>query len=105
MDVPTREQSDIQKSIGQNISNIFHAPCKKADDSVPAGLMAVDFIVEVPQTLFLIEIKDFEHPRATEDNKKRDYKKLTDPEAAFPLEMGMKVKDSKLAEEKRYKKQ
>jgi hypothetical protein len=74
----------------------FHAPWIKADASVPAGLMSVDFIVDAPDVLYLIEVKDFEHSRATAENKKRDYKKLTDPEAAFPLEIGMKVKDTLL---------
>ena len=72
----------------------FHAPCEKADTNVPQGLMSVDFIVDSGDTLYLIEVKDFEHPNAPPENKKRDYKKLTDPNAAFPLEMGMKVKDT-----------
>jgi hypothetical protein len=74
----------------------FHASWEKADDNVPAGLMSVDFIVDAPDFLYLIEVKDFEHPRAPIKNKKRDYKKLTDPATAFPLEIGMKVKDTLL---------
>jgi hypothetical protein len=74
----------------------FHAPWRKADYHVPQGLMSVDFIVYGEDTLYLVEIKDFEHPDATTENKRRDYKKLTDPESAFPLEMGMKVKDTLL---------
>lgn len=74
----------------------FKAPWEKADDHVPQGLMSVDFIVEKADILYLIEVKDFENPRATTENRRRDYKKLTDPEAAFPLEIGMKVKDTLL---------
>ncbi|MDR2671356.1 MAG: hypothetical protein LBC26_06520 [Oscillospiraceae bacterium] len=74
----------------------FHAPWEKADEHVPAGLKAVDFIVDTHEILYLVEVKDFENPQASVENKKRDYKMLTDPEATFPLEIGMKVKDTLL---------
>jgi hypothetical protein len=74
----------------------FHAPWRKADDIVPQGLMAVDYIIEKAEALFLLEIKDYDHPKAPSENKKRDYKMLTDPNAMFPLEIGMKVKDTLL---------
>jgi hypothetical protein len=69
---------------------------KKLDENVPRGLMSVDFEVDYTDFFCLIEVKNYENPKATEKRKKIDYKKLTDPEAAFPLEIGMKIKDTLL---------
>jgi len=74
----------------------FHLPCEKADDVNCQGLKAVDFIVEGDDCLYFIEVKNYEHPNAPEENRVNDYKMLTDKNAAFPLEIGMKVKDSLL---------
>jgi hypothetical protein len=79
----------------------FHSRWERADtkECQCQGLKAVDFIVEDDDYLYLIEIKNYEHPNAPEENRTRDYKMLTDKDASFPLEIGMKVKDSLL---KRY---
>jgi len=74
----------------------FHLPVEKGDAENCQGLKAVDFIVEGDDCLYFIEVKNYEHPKAPEENKERDYKMLTDEYAAFPLEIGMKVKDSLL---------
>ena len=77
----------------------FHLPFEKGDAENCQGLKAVDFIVEDDDCLYFIEIKNYEQSNAPEENRVRDYKMLTDKDAAFPLEIGMKVKDSLL---KRY---
>jgi hypothetical protein len=75
----------------------FHdLPFERADAVSCQGLMAVDFIVDNPDCLCFIEVKNYEQVNAPEANRKRDYKMLTDEYAAFPLEIGMKVKDSLL---------
>jgi hypothetical protein len=74
----------------------FHLSYEKADAENCQGLKAVDFIVEDDDYLYLIEIKNYEHPNAPEENRVNDYKMLTDKNATFPLEIGMKVKDSLL---------
>jgi hypothetical protein len=95
-DTPVFE--DTVENIIEEGNLIFHFPSKaeKLDKTVPAGLMSVDFAVYGEDCLYLIEVKDYEHPKATTENKNKDYKMLTDPEAAFPLEIGMKVKDTLL---------
>lgn len=74
----------------------FHAPWEKFDEKTCDGLKMVDFLVENEDCLYFIEIKDYEHPKTPVEYKTRNYKMLTDSEAAFPLEMGMKLKDSLL---------
>jgi hypothetical protein len=74
----------------------FHLPFEKGDAVSCYGLMAVDFIVDGIDCLYFIEVKNYEQTNAPESNRKRDYKMLTDKDAAFPLEIGMKVKDSLL---------
>jgi hypothetical protein len=74
----------------------FHLPCEKDDVENCQGLKAVDFIVEGDDCLYFIEVKNYEHPKAPIKNRDRDYKMLTDEYAAFPLEIGMKIKDSLL---------
>jgi hypothetical protein len=68
-----------------------------------AGLKIVDFAAENDDAQFFIEVKNY--ARKSDDPQKQarlserqvaDYKMLTDPDAAFPLEMGMKFKDSLL---------
>ena len=77
----------------------FHLPCEKVDAESCHGLKAVDFIVEGDNCLYFIEVKNYEQSKAPKENRERDYKMLTDKNAAFPLEVGMKIKDSLL---KRY---
>jgi hypothetical protein len=68
-----------------------------------AGLKVVDFVAESNDSQFFIEVKNYanesDNPLVQEAMSKRqktDYMKLTDPVAAFPLEIGMKFKDSML---------
>ena len=77
----------------------FHSPFEKGDAVSCFGLMGVDFIVDAADYLYFIEVKNYENSKAPEPNRKRDYRMLTDKDASFPLEIGMKLKDSLL---KRY---
>jgi hypothetical protein len=79
-----------------NIEFKFPDKHEKLDSKVPFGLMSVDFAVYFKDYLCLIEVKNYENPKTTLENKKRDYKRLTDPDSAFPLEIGMKIKDTLL---------
>ena len=74
----------------------FHLPFEKGDEISCSGLMAVDFIVDAADCMYFIEVKNYEHSKAPEINRIRDYRMLTDKDAAFPLEIGMKLKDSLL---------
>jgi hypothetical protein len=69
---------------------------KKCDEQSCHGLKSVDFMVDTAKCVYFIEVKNFEQTTAPPENRKRDYKMLTDPDAAFPLEIGMKFKDSLL---------
>ena len=64
------------------------------------GMKAVDFIAEDNDCLYFIEVKDFQHPNATLENRKSDYEMLiaagTAKKSVFVMEMGMKIKDSLL---------
>ena len=64
------------------------------------GLKAVDFVAEDADSLYFIEVKDFQHPNATSARRKADNDMLNaavgDKKAAFPIEMGVKIKDSLL---------
>jgi hypothetical protein len=68
-----------------------------------AGLKVVDFVAASDEVQFFIEAKNYaresEDPQIQAHMSERritDYKMLNDPDAAFPLEMGMKFKDSLL---------
>ena len=74
----------------------FHLPFEKGDAVNCQGLKAVDFIVEDDDCLYFIEVKNYEQSNAPEENRIRDYKMLTDKKSTFPLEIGMKIKDSLL---------
>jgi hypothetical protein len=74
----------------------FHLPYERADTPNCFGLKAVDFIVKGDDNLYFIEVKNFEHPNAPEENRKYDYKMLTEKDSYFPREMGIKIKDSLL---------
>jgi hypothetical protein len=67
------------------------------------GLKIVDFIAEDSGKQYFIEVKNYANTsddpmiQATMDRRQEiDYRMLTDFDAAFPLEMGMKFKDSLL---------
>jgi hypothetical protein len=66
----------------------------------PYGMKAVDFVVEADDSLYFMEVKDYQHPNATLERRKEDYKTLVDTAngkaGLFNLEMGMKIKDSLL---------
>jgi hypothetical protein len=74
----------------------FHLSYEKADAETCQGLKAVDFIVENDDYLYLIEVKNYEHPNAPEENRVSDYEMLTNKKDPFPLKIGMKVKDTLL---------
>ena len=66
-----------------------------------AGLKLVDFVAENEEAQFFIEAKNYINQSSNPvimanmaSRQKADYKMLTDPVAAYPLEMGMKFKDS-----------
>jgi len=74
----------------------FHLPYERDDAVTCFGLKAVDFIVEGNESLYFIEVKNFEHPDTPEENRRHDYKMLTENNSSFPREMGVKIKDSLL---------
>lgn len=66
----------------------------------PYGMKSVDFVAEDSENLFFLEVKDFQHPKATAERRAADYKMLIDAgigqKSIFNLEMGKKIKDSLL---------
>jgi hypothetical protein len=64
------------------------------------GMKCVDFVAEDADNLYFIEAKDYQHPKATTERRKKDYEMLVaaveDKNAILPLEMGGKIKDSLL---------
>ena len=65
------------------------------------GLKLVDFIAETESKQFFIEVKNYVNTSdsaivqaAMNKRQNADYRMLTDPVAAFPLEIGMTFKDS-----------
>ncbi|GHU92121.1 hypothetical protein FACS189479_00040 [Spirochaetia bacterium] len=72
-------------------------------DNQCSGLKIVDFIAENDELHFFIEVKNYVNVSGDplvqarmDKRQKTDYLMLTDPVAAFPLEIGMKFKDSML---------
>ncbi|MDR1262548.1 MAG: hypothetical protein LBK46_03535 [Oscillospiraceae bacterium] len=70
-------------------------------DNQCAGLKIVDFVAEDSDRQYFIEVKNYANTSvdpliqtAMDIRRQTDYRMLTDPAAAFPLEMGMKFKDS-----------
>ena len=65
-----------------------------------AGMYPVDFLAESNAHLYLIEVKDFQNPKATEKQRKEDYQMLTGKDehgySIFAIKMGGKIKDSLL---------
>jgi hypothetical protein len=65
------------------------------------GLKIVDFVAEDKDKHFFIEVKNYANTSPDpsiqlkmDKRRESDYLMLSDPVAAFPLEMGMKFKDS-----------
>ncbi|MDR0764598.1 MAG: hypothetical protein LBE65_03290 [Synergistaceae bacterium] len=44
----------------------------------PRGMKAVDFVVESANCLYFIEVKDFQHPNASKEQREHDYKLLVE---------------------------
>ncbi|MDR2657331.1 MAG: hypothetical protein LBB86_05865 [Oscillospiraceae bacterium] len=70
-------------------------------DNQCAGLKTVDFIAEDGGRQYFIEVKNYANKSdspfvqtAMDRRRETDYRMLSDPAAVFPLEMGMKFKDS-----------
>ncbi|MCL2152744.1 MAG: hypothetical protein FWH57_07290 [Oscillospiraceae bacterium] len=70
-------------------------------DNQCSGLKLVDFIAETESEQIFIEAKNYVNTSdsqviqaAMEKRQEIDYRMLTDPVATFPLEIGMKFKDS-----------
>ncbi|GHV79040.1 hypothetical protein AGMMS49944_08310 [Spirochaetia bacterium] len=79
------------------------AKCYDTPENQCAGLKIVDFIAENDEAHFFIEVKNYVNVSANPlvqiaigKRQKTDYLMLNDPVAAFPLEIGMKFKDSML---------
>jgi hypothetical protein len=79
------------------------AMCYDTPENQCAGLKIVDFIAENDELHFFIEVKNYANVSGDpliqakmDKRQKTDYLRLTDPVAAFPLEIGMKFKDSML---------
>ena len=67
----------------------------------PYGMSAVDFFVETVDCLYFVEVKDYQHPKATPERRKKDYEKLVaairaKDKAVLTMELGQKIKDSLL---------
>ena len=67
----------------------------------PYGMSAVDFFVETADSLYFVEVKDYQHPNATPERRKEDYKKLiaaikAKDKSVLTMELGQKIKDSLL---------
>jgi hypothetical protein len=67
------------------------------------GLKTVDFVAANDKAQFFIEAKNYARTSGDpqiqahlSERQATDYRMLNDPDAAFPLEMGMKFKDSLL---------
>jgi hypothetical protein len=91
------------KTMEFDFSGFYTAEDYDTPQSQCVGLKVVDFVAENDKAQFFIEAKNY--ARESYDSQKQahlserqvtDYKMLTDPNAAFPLEMGMKFKDSLL---------
>jgi hypothetical protein len=92
-----------ESNIDFDFSAFKFAEKRDTPENQCVGLKTVDFVAEDNNCQFFIEVKNYanrsEDPRVQVNMDKRqkaDYLMLTDPMAAFPLEMGMKFKDSLL---------
>ena len=64
------------------------------------GMKNVDFVAEDADCLYFIEVKDYQHPKATDERRKLDFETLVEAvenkKSIFTIEMGAKIKDSLL---------
>jgi hypothetical protein len=69
-------------------------------DTNPYGMKSVDFFAENADSMYFIEIKDYQHPKSTDERRNRDLKMLItaikEEKSVFNFEMGEKIKDSLL---------
>ena len=65
-----------------------------------SGLYAVDFVVDKEKCLLFIEVKDYQNPNTTSEERKESLEMLLSAgvldKSIFALEMGVKIKDSLL---------
>jgi hypothetical protein len=94
---------DESGKLGFDFSEFLFAENYDVPEWQCAGLKIVDFIAENGDKQFFIEVKNYAGTSdnaailaAMEKRQEIDYRMLSDPTAAFPLEMGMKFKDSLL---------
>jgi hypothetical protein len=92
---------DESGKLGFNFAGFLHAEKYDTAEWQCQGLKIVDFVAEDSDKQFFIEAKNYANASgdakiqaAMERRQKSDYRMLSDPAAAFPLEMGMKFKDS-----------
>jgi hypothetical protein len=90
----------IKKSFEESGFIFNFAQCvgvEKADELNVEGLKSVDFIVETKTCSLYIEVKNPDNPRAREyPAYEKFYQNIKSDQTKFPLEIGMKVKDSLL---------
>jgi len=93
--------TDESKNMVFDFTGFITADYYDTNENQCAGLKLVDFIAENEIGQIFIETKNFINTSnspliqaAMDRRRKADYLMLTDPVAAFPLEIGMKFKDS-----------
>jgi hypothetical protein len=74
---------------------------EKFDDNQknPYGMKSVDFVAEDTEKLYFLEVKDYQHPLATQEQIDYSLSMLQDAsrnKSLFCVKMGQKVKDSLL---------
>ena len=66
----------------------------------PCGMKAVDFVAENTDSLYFIEVKDFQNPKSPKEQRIADNEMLIEAgskgKTIFTIEMGVKIKDSLL---------
>ena len=64
------------------------------------GMKAVDFVAEDVDSLYFIEVKDYQNPDAPPEHRRAGYKMLIDAvgskKSVYTIEAGVKIKDSLL---------
>ena len=70
----------------------------KFDNETNSGLSAVDFVAETEDTLYFIEVKDYQHPKSNRRSEDLEMLReaLQTKRHNFVLQMGAKIKDSLL---------
>ncbi|GHU75418.1 hypothetical protein FACS1894188_06230 [Clostridia bacterium] len=70
------------------------------DEITANGMKLVDFVVESEECLYFLEVKNYQHPNASLENRQKDRemikRAIKEKPSAYALEMGMKIKDSLL---------